>query len=234
MPKGFSNCAVVLALFILAACATDRSFGSAPSITATDLDALPVPSGGVRYRIGPQESLEIQVVGAELLSGTFLTDAEGNLSYPLIGSVPLAGKSPSEASAMIANNLRGDYMIDPQVRVIPEEFPPPSISVGGEVRTPGNYPAVGGQTLLRAVNQAGGLGEYAERTDVLVLREVSGAKYIGAYNLEAIARGNYEDPRLYPNDIVLVGDSPMRKRVDQLLQVLPALLTTTAILIQRN
>ena len=225
--------AVLLALLVLGACATDRTFGAAPTITATDLDQLPAPSGAVRYRIGPQESLEIQVVGATDLSGTFLTDSDGNLGFPLIGSLPLGGKSPSEAASMIADRLRGEYLLDPQVRVIPDDFPPPTISVGGEVNKPDNYPAIGGQTLLRAINQAGGLSEYAQRNDVLILREVDGTKYIGAYNLQAISRGNYEDPVLYPNDIVLVGDSPMQRRIEALVTVLPQLLTTATILITR-
>ena len=57
--------------------------------------------------------------------------------------------------------------------------------------------------------------------DVLVLRTVAGQRYIGMYNIEAIQRGNYPDPELYPNDIVMVGDSPSRRRVANILQFSP-------------
>lgn len=82
------------------------------------------------------------------------------------------------------------------------------------------------------MNQAEGLSEYAEYDDVLITRIVDGQRYIGLYNIEAIQRGNYPDPVLYPNDIVMVGDSPGRRRLDNILQFVP-LVTASAIVIDR-
>jgi polysaccharide export outer membrane protein len=168
------------------------------------------------------------------LSGTYLTDIDGQLAFPLIGSIPLDGKTPTEASAMIADRLRGRYLRDPQVRVIPEEFPVPTVSVGGQVRKPGSYPAIGKQTLLKVVNLAEGLTDFAKQDDVLVLRNVDGQRYIGVYNIQAIQRGNYPDPEVYANDIVIVGDSPERRRLNILLQVLPPIITTALILVAQQ
>ncbi|WP_196490437.1 polysaccharide biosynthesis/export family protein, partial [Erythrobacter donghaensis] len=193
--------------------------GLAEDIEVTQLENLPAPRLDISYVIGPQEKLEIQVVGAESLSGTYLTDVDGDLAFPLIGNVKLDGRSPSEAAREIADRLRGRYLRDPQVRVIPEEFPEPTISVGGQVKKPGSYPATGRPTLLRAVNQAEGMTQYAKQSDVLVLRTVENQRYIGVYDIRAIQRGNYADPQLFPNDIVIVGDSPERRRLDLLLQL---------------
>ena len=218
---------------LLASCAgTDRTFGASPDIEVTSLDELPAPTDRGFYTIGGQEKLLVEVVGSELLSGVYLTDGEGRIGFPYLGILELAGRSPNEASRMIADGLRGQYLLDPHVRVVPEEFPLPSISVGGQVNKPGAYPALGNQTLLRVVNAAEGLSEYAKYDDVLVMRSVDGLNYIGAYNIEAIQRGNYPDPRLYPNDIVMVGDSPGRRRLDNILQFVP-LLTSSAIIIDR-
>lgn len=222
------------AAVLIVSCATDRQIGLAPEIEVTALEELPPPRGEISYVVGPQEKLEIEVVGAESLSGTYLTDIDGRLAFPLIGVVDLEGRTPSEASVLIADRLRGRYLLDPQVRVIPEEFPVPSISVGGQVKKPGSYPAVGRQTLLRVVNQAEGLTEFAKEDDVLIMRSVDNQQYIGVYNIRAIRRGNYADPQLYPNDIVMVGDSPERRRLITLLQVLPPILTTAAILISQQ
>lgn len=218
----------------LVSCATDRQVGLAPEVEVSALEELPPPRGEISYVVGPQEKLEIKVVGAETLSGTYLTDIDGQLAFPLIGVVNLEGRSPSEVAVLIADRLRGRYLLDPQVRVIPEQFPVPSISVGGQVKRPGSYPAVGRQTLLRVVNQAEGLTEYAKEDDVLILRTVDNQRYIGVYNIRAIQRGNYDDPQLFPNDIVMVGDSPERRRIDTLLQLLPPVLTTAAILISQR
>lgn len=223
-----------LVVLVLSGCATDRSVGLAPEVTLTNLEELPPPCGEISYVIGPQEKLEIEVVGAESLSGTYLTDIDAKLAFPLVGALEFGGRSPAEAAVMIAERLRGQYVLDPQVRVIPEEFPIPSISVGGQVTKPGSYPAVGKQTLLRIVNQAEGLAQYANGDDVLVLRTVDSQQYIGVYNMTAIERGNYPDPLLFPNDIVMVGDSPQRRRLDRFLQLLPAVLTAATIFITQR
>ncbi len=231
MVIGLRHLAILGMASLLVSCAVDRSVGLADDIEVTKLEELPAPRVDISYVIGPQEKLEIQVVGAEPLSGTYLTDVDGQLAFPLIGMVNLDGRSPSEAAREIADRLRGRFLRDPQVRVIPEKFPEPTISVGGQVKKPGSYPATGRPTLLRAVNQAEGMTQYAKQNDVLVLRTVESQRYIGVYDIRAIQRGNYADPQLFPNDIVIVGDSPERRRLDLLLQLVPPLLTTATILI---
>ncbi|WP_284123828.1 polysaccharide biosynthesis/export family protein [Parerythrobacter aestuarii] len=218
---------------LLSACATDRTFGAAAGIEVTQLDTLPEPRGDFSYRIGPQEALQIEVVGAELLSGKYFTDDQGTIAFPLLGAVQLKDQTPNEGAGKIADALRGEYVVNPQVRIVPEEFPVPTISVGGQVNRPGTYPAAGKQTLLRAVTAAGGVSEYAQLDDVLVMRTVDNQDYIGLYNLEAIQRGNYSDPALFPNDIVMVGDSPAKRRLETILGLVP-LATAASIIIDRT
>ncbi len=175
--------------------------------------------------------LNISVANAPLLSGQFLTDEAGNLPFPLVGTVETANLTPAQAGDRIAARLSGRYVVDPQVSVRPENVPEATISVGGEVNRPGAYPSAGATTLLRSINLAGGLTKVAQSDDVLVLRTVGGQRYIGVYNLAAIQRGNYNDPPIYSEDIVMVGDSAFRRSLDSIIQVLP-LLTTSAILLQ--
>ena len=217
---------------MLSGCAAERAYGEALGIEAAELERLPAPRLENLYVIGPQEALEIEVVGAERLSGKYLTDGEGRISFPLVGLLDLGGLAPSDAADLIARFLRGGFLLNPEVRVIPSEIPPPTVSVGGQVARPGEYAVTGRQSLLRVVNQAGGLAEYAKLDDVLILRTVGGQRYIGAYNIQAIQRGNYDDPSVYPNDIIVVGDSPSRRRLDSILRFAP-LLSTSAILIDR-
>lgn len=227
------HAAITLALSLaVAGCATDRTYGADPGIEIAELRELPAPRIENLYVIGPQETFAIEVVGAERLSGTYLTDGDGRISFPLVGLVNIMGLAPNEAAERIANGLRGDYLLDPEVRVIPAQIPPRNVSVGGQVKKPGEFPIIGKQSLIRVINQAGGLAEYADSEDVLILRTVGEQRYIGAYNVEAIQRGNYDDPDIYPNDIVFVGDSPARRRLDSILQFAP-LLSTSLILIDR-
>ncbi|NMW32588.1 polysaccharide export protein [Altererythrobacter sp. RZ02] len=204
--------------------------GAAPSITLTTLSELPAPSKATAYTIDPLQKLQIEVADVPLLSGNFLTDEEGYISYPLVGDLLLAGKTPNQAARMISDRLRGDYVVDPQVRVLPQAEVLQSVSVGGEVAKPGSYTATEAATLLRAVNSAGGLSDLAKLDDVLVLRTVDDQDYIGVYNIQAIQRGNYPDPAIYPGDIVTVGDSVARKRVDSILQFVPLLSSSILLL----
>lgn len=216
----------------LSGCAKDRSFGMAPTIEVASLTELPALPAIQPYTVGGQEQLEIIVTDAERLSGTYLTDAEGYIAFPLVGDLYVAEKTPNQVGRMIADRLRGEYIINPQVRVRPSAIEAPTISIGGEVEQPGTYPAGSSQTLLRAVNNAGGLSDIAKVDDVLVMRTVNDQRYIGVYNIEAIQRGNYADPVIYPGDIVTVGDSVARRNLENILQFIP-LLSTSAILLDR-
>ncbi|WP_128891517.1 polysaccharide biosynthesis/export family protein [Erythrobacter sp. HKB08] len=218
---------------VLTGCAKDRSFGMSPDIEVAQLTELPAPAGVTAYTVGSQERIEVTVLDAERLSGTYLTDAEGYIAFPLVGDLYVGGKTPNQVAQMIADRLRGEYIVNPQVRVRPAELPVPSVSIGGEVEQPGTYPAATSQSLIRAINNAGGLAEYAKSDDVLIMRVVEGQRYIGVYNIEGIQRGNYADPLIYPGDIVTVGDSPSRRTLDTILQFIP-LLSTSAILIDRT
>lgn len=217
---------------LLTGCAVDRTFGASPAVQITDLDTLPEPLGDFAYQIGPQEKLNITVVGAEDLSGDFFTDQQGDLVFPYIGKVQTAGKSPQEAADLISQGLRGRVVVDPQIRVIPDKFAEPSISVGGQVKRPGSYSALGKPTLLRVINAAEGPSDTAKKDDVIILRTINGQQYVGMYNLAAVERGNYPDPRLYPNDIVMVGDSAARARLDDIIGLGP-ILTPLIILLDR-
>ena len=216
----------------LAGCVSTPPTGAAPNIELADLTTLPAPARVLDHIIGSQESLEIIVSESDILSGTFVTDGAGYINYPLVGDLYLEGKTSRQAAKLIADRLRGNYVLDPQVRVRATAATPPAISMGGQVTRPGSYSAATSPTLLRAINNAGGLAEYAKKDDVLIMREVEGQRYIGVYNIEAIQRGNSADPQIFPGDIVTVGDSLARRNLETILGFIP-LLSSSVILVER-
>lgn len=216
----------------LAACA-DKSVGLSPTVEVASLTELPPPTTTTEQVIGPGEPLLITVVGSELLTGEYLTDSRGAVDLPLIGTVELGGLDRSRAGEVIAARLRDRYILNPQVIVRPESIQAPTISVGGEVERAGTYPAAASRTLTRAINNAGGLSDFAKSDDVLILRTVNGQRYIGVYNIAAIQRGNYDDPAIYPDDVITVGDSPFRRNLQAVIGLIP-LLSTAAILIDNS
>lgn len=223
---------LLFASLALAACAsTDRSYGASSDVEVTSLTELPAPASTLP-RFSPMGIIEVSVAQDESLSGTYVIDENGMLDFPLIGEVAALGLSPTQLAAVISSRLAGEYVLDPTVTVNPVNAAPPSVSVGGQVNTPGNYLMNNASTLMRAINTAGGLGDYAREDDVLIFREVNGERYIGLYNLAAIMRGNLPDPVLYEGDIVMVGDSPGERRLERILQILPAV-TSSLVLIDR-
>lgn len=219
-------------------CATQQPFGGSGAGAVQTLTELPPPTGAdvtrsaSDYQIGPFDKLRVNVFGAEELSGEVVADGSGSVSVPLIGTLDAAGKTPTELADMIAGKLRGTYMKDPRVTVNLMEATSQTFTVDGQVKEPGMYPVRGNLSLMRAVATAKGTTEFAKLEDVVIFRNVGGKQMAALYNLGAIRRGAYADPRVYPNDVVVVGDSPGRRLFRDALQVAPALATPLVLLLQ--
>lgn len=224
----------------LAGCANEPRLGeTSQPMSVTKLTDLPPPggtdlvAGTTPYRIGPLDKLDIAVYGMPELSNTFQTDAAGNLSMPLVGEIDASGKTPKELAQAIDQRLRGVYVRDPQVTVNLKETTSQVFTVDGQVGQPGSYPAIGNITLMRAVANARGASEYARLDDVVVFRTVDGKSLAALYNLGAIRRGLYPDPKIYANDMIIVGDSKARRMFQQFLQIAPLLTTPLVLALER-
>lgn len=228
----FKNSTAAAILLAVSACASPGPIGTSPRVEVTDLTALPAPRGSSILRLGPQETVKITVADAEGLTGTYLTDVDGKLELPLIGTVDALGNTPSDVARKIEDRLRGQFILDPRVQVIPEREIAATISIGGEVSRSGTLPAASSYTLLRALNNAGGFSRYAKRDEILVMRVVEGQEYIGVYSYKEISRGNAPDPAIFPGDIVMVGDSPARRQFEDILNYVGAI-SATLILVNR-
>jgi polysaccharide export outer membrane protein len=168
--------------------------------------------GTVDYRIGSFDKLLIDVFGAPDFSREVQVDGSGKIVFPLVGELQAGGQTIGQLSAAIADRLRGRYVRNPQVTVNLKESLSHTVTVDGQVTKPGQYPVLGGTSLMRVVATAGGTTEFSKLDDVVVFRTVGDRRYVALYNLQGIRRGNYADPAIYADDIVVVGDSPARRR----------------------
>ncbi|USU14109.1 polysaccharide export protein (plasmid) [Sphingomonadaceae bacterium OTU29THOMA1] len=185
------------------------------------------------YMIGPFDKLVISVFGIEELNQREVqTDASGRISFPLAGVIEASGKTPAEVEREIEARMRDRFVRDPQVTVNLKETVSQVMTVDGEVKEPGLYPVIGRMTLMRAIATAKGSTEFAKLNDVIIFRNIGGKKMAGVYNLKAIRQGYYNDPEVYANDVVVVGDSPQRRMFRDLLQAAPLLSTPLIILFQ--
>jgi polysaccharide biosynthesis/export protein len=211
-----------------AACSTGPSLGEGSS-AVTVADTLPAPDKtGMsldlsNYRLGPRDEIKIEVFGAPELTREGEIDAAGNFAMPLVGSVAAGGKTPAELAGTITSQLKGRYLKNPQVSVNIMKAQGQTFTVDGAVKVPGVYPIVGTMTLQQAVATAKGANESANIGNVVVFRTVNDQKMAALFNLKAIRAGQIDDPAIYGNDIIVVGESATRQFFNDLTRGFPLL-----------
>jgi polysaccharide export outer membrane protein len=132
------------------------------------------------------DRLRIVVSGFPDFSGEQIIFADGTLQLPLVGTISIAGLTPTEAVNVITESLR-PYIRRPQVGLSVLNIRPPRISVTGEVVKPGprllnpptpqtnNNPsqtAEDFQTLSFALVQAGGITPNADLRNIIIRRVI--------------------------------------------------------------
>lgn len=100
----------------------------------------------------------------------FIVGADGQISFPFIGRVRVAGLTEIEATDLIQRQL-ARYIKDPQVVVRINSFRSRRAYVDGEVRSPGTVIFTDiPMTLPEAINRAGGITANGDRSSVLLTR----------------------------------------------------------------
>jgi polysaccharide export outer membrane protein len=127
-----------------------------PSALAQGPDSVLVPVNPNSYRIGLNDEVKITVFDEPDLSTMYRVDADGSISFPLIGRVTAAGTTLSELQQRITTMLSAGYIKNPQVRAEVNQYKSQFVYVIGEVRAPGKIAMTGStMTLLEALALAG-------------------------------------------------------------------------------
>ena len=144
---------------------------------------------------------DITQVNAQQRLQTYLVDANGEIQFPILGTLNLQGKTTIEATNYLKEVL-SKYIKDPIVNLRITNF---TVSVLGEVRSPGTYTINDERvTLLEALSRAGDLTIFGKRSDILVIREVDGVKSYQRIDLtskEVLSSPYYF---LQQNDVIVV------------------------------
>jgi polysaccharide export outer membrane protein len=229
-----------VAMALLAGCEGPAHVGGAPGLHVINASALPAPTAADLtaldrpYLVGPFDRLTIDVFGIDELSQRDVqVDASGRISFPLAGTIEVAGKPPSEIEKLLRDRLAERYVRDPQVTVNLKETVSQVVTVEGEVKKPGLYPVIGRITLLRAIALAEGTTEFTKLNQIVIFRTVHGQQFAALYSLKQIREGAYEDPEIYANDVVVVGESQARRTFKDLIQIIPLVTTPLIVALDR-
>ncbi len=225
-----SICLVLSLAVVLTACAGRTQLRSTERLSVVEGSAsLPAPgradltAGDRPSLIGPLDTILIDVFNVPDLSREVQVDASGRISMPLAGTIDARGKTAEELASAIEASLRGRYIRNPQVTVNIKSSVSQVVTVDGQVIEPGLYPVTNQMTLMRAIASAKGLAEFARQEDIVILRTVNGRRMAGLYNIAAIRNGVYDDPPIYANDVIVVGDSPQRRLFRDFVSLSPLL-----------
>ena len=174
----------------------------------TDLFNLPY----VTRQLGQSIRTNGQTSGTNNGVSGYTVDAEGNIDFPVLGKVHVAGMKREEIAEHIKNELVSKNLVkDPIVTV---EFMNLCVSVMGEVNSPGRFAIDRDRiTILDALSMAGDLTIYGNRQKVLVMRQEGDVQRVYGIDLTS-GEHVYSSPAYYlqQNDVVYVEPNSVKAR----------------------
>jgi polysaccharide export outer membrane protein len=124
------------------------------------------------YTLDAGDKLRVVVFGQDGISNSYLVDAGGHVTLPLVGPVPARGATTQQLAQRIAERLKQGYVREPHVSVEVETYRP--FFILGEVTNPGQYPYVADVTVEQAIAIAGGFAPRAYKRSVELTRNAGG------------------------------------------------------------
>ena len=158
---------LLLLATLLSGCSSSNSL---PVATLHPSDTADINS--YRYLIGPSDVLTIFVWRNPEVSGTFVVRPDGMITTSLVEDISVTGKTPTELARSIEEIL-STYLRDPIVTVTVDTFVGPfsqQIRVIGEAAQPRAINYIQHMTLLDVMIQVGGLTEFADGNDAVLIR----------------------------------------------------------------
>ena len=158
------------------------------------------------YKIGGGDVLEIMTwKEPEFSREEVLVRIDGRISFPLLGDIHVAGRTPLEVKKDIETGLK-DYVDNPIVTIHVKNPGSQKIYILGEVVNTGEYPMIKDLTVLQAFALAGGFTEWASKKEIILLRNEDGKEKIYRINFKDIVQGKdySQNIHLKANDTIIV------------------------------
>lgn len=162
------------------------------------------PTASIPYNLTTGASYEERSsLSSQPTLQSYMVDSNGNINFPVVGHIKVAGKTKAEAENLILGKIEGAFKEKPIVTVRFENF---KISVLGEVNAPGTYTIKNERVnVFEALALARDLTIYGKRDNVKLLRtRPDGTKDIQELNLNDVAIVNSPYYNLQQNDILYV------------------------------
>ncbi len=157
------------------------------------------------YTIIAGDVLQITVWKEDGLDREVLVLPNGEITFPLVGTIMVQGMTPSELQDVIKEKLAA-LIPDASVTVSVKAALGHTVSVVGQVQKPGEFMINRRLTVLQALSLAGGLTPYASESSIIVVRNRNGKEKSIPIPYDDIIEGENldQDIALEPGDVVVV------------------------------
>lgn len=149
-----------------------------------------------------------QMTGANLQLFTgYLVDQDGYVDLPIIGRIEAQGQTIESLQFLVRGKLK-TYLKDPVVNVRFLNF---KVTLLGEVNVPGVLTLPNSRvTLLEAIGAAGDMTDYADRTNIMIIREQNGSRSYQRVDLQTDEIFSSPYYYLQQNDLIYI--EPIKAR----------------------
>lgn len=157
------------------------------------------------FIIEANDILEVFVWKEPDLSRKVLVRPDGYISFPLVQDLKAAGMTPAELKQQLEVKLK-EYLTAPNVTVIVDAIMHYRIYVTGKVQAPSSFILEKPITALQAISLAGGLQEFADESEVKIVRPTSsGYSYLN-FDYKEVIKGRNVSQNIYleSGDVVVV------------------------------
>ena len=162
-------------------------------------------AAGPQFFLGPEDVLKISVWNYEALTTEVVVRPDGKISFPLIGDTQAQGRTVEELRQAIQDKMEA-FIPDAPVTIVVVGVESPKVYVVGKVANPGVY--VMGKTVrvIQVLAMAGGATPFADKDDILIVREDNGRQIALKFNYGKVANGKNLEQNNYlkPGDTVVV------------------------------
>jgi len=148
-----------------------------------------VVSAEKAYTLNPGDVLEISVWNEEALQQQVMVLPDGTISFPLVGILNVASKTPAQVQEHIKEKL-SRVIPDPEINVAVVSVDGNNIFIIGKVNQPGQVPLFRPTDVMQALSQAGGMTAYAKSDEIRILRrDKRGKLKVIKFDYELITKG---------------------------------------------
>lgn len=164
-----------------------------------------------KYLIGAGDVVNIFVWRNPEVSGTFVVRPDGMITTSLVEDISVSGKTPTELARAIEEIL-ATYLREPVVTVTVNDFVGPfseQIRVIGEAAEPKSISYTQQMTLLDVMIQVGGLTEFADGNDAVLVRIENGIQKQYAIFIEDLIKNGEISANVdvLPGDIIVIPET---------------------------